>query len=125
MKQTISKSKSKKGRKRRKSKISEHQERKKEDSAQGEYAYSRLPRSAGGGKSPRRNDRITESATKETREAKRKEKKAILETNGTRQGERTKRKGTRKGNTENDKKILVRNACAFCLHVARFTSLAL
>ena len=44
----MSKSKSKKGRKRIKIKISQHQERKKEDSAQGEYAYFRLARSAGG-----------------------------------------------------------------------------
>ena len=59
-----------------------------------------------GGVAPRRNNRITESATQETREAKRKAKKATEETNGKRQGERTQRtkKGTRKRNTENDKK---------------------
>ena len=57
---------------------------------------------------PRRNNRITESATKESREAEVKAKKAMQESNGKRQDERTKtnEKGTRKGNgnTENDKK---------------------
>ena len=48
MKQTMSKSKSKKGRKRSKSQINQHQERKKEDSTQREYAYFRLARSARG-----------------------------------------------------------------------------
>ena len=48
---------------------------------------------------PRRNNRITESATKESREARRKAKKAIQETNGKRQDKRRKR--TR---TENDEK---------------------
>ena len=43
----------------------------------------------GGGVAPRRNNRIPESATKESREAKIKSKKAIQETNGKRQDERT------------------------------------
>ena len=52
----------------------------------------------------RRNNRITESATKESREAKRKAKKAIQETNGTRQDGKTKtnEKGKKEGNKEND-----------------------
>ena len=62
----------------------------------------------GGGVAPTRNGRTTEAAHKESRESKIKAKKAIQETNGKRQDERTKRneKGTRKGkgNTENDKK---------------------
>ena len=72
-------------------KVNQHQERKKEDNTQGEYSYFRLARSAGGGVAPRRNNRITESATKERREAKRKSSKATQETNGKRQHERTKR----------------------------------
>ena len=51
----------------------------------------------GGGGAPRLNDRITESATKESREAKRKAKKAIQETNGKRQDEETKRTIKEKG----------------------------
>ena len=73
----------KNGRKRRKNIINQHQERKKEDSTQGEYAYFRLARSAGEGVTPRRSSRITKSSTKETREAKIKAEKAIRETNGT------------------------------------------
>ena len=86
-----------------KMKISHYQQRKKvrkEDSTQGEYAYFRLARSAGGGVAPRRNKRITESATKESREAKVKTKKAIQESNGKRQDERT---NERKRNKEWDK----------------------
>ena len=49
---------------------------------------------------PRRNNRITESATKESREAKVKAKKAIQESNGKRQDERT--KTNEKGKTEWD-----------------------
>ena len=41
--------KSKKGKEEKKNKISQHLERKKEDSTHGEYAYFRLARSAGGG----------------------------------------------------------------------------
>ena len=37
-----------KGKAEKKNKISQHQERKKEDSTPGEYAYFRLARSAGG-----------------------------------------------------------------------------
>ena len=77
----------------------------KEDSTQGEYAYFRLPGSAGGGVAPRRNNRITESATKESREAKVKAKKAIQESNGKRQDEMTiERKKNKEWDTENDKK---------------------
>ena len=60
----------------------------------------RLARSAGGGVAPRQNDRITESATKESREAKRKTKKAIQESNGKRQDERT--TTNEKGNKEGE-----------------------
>ena len=82
-----------------KKKISQHQQRKKEDSTQGDYAYFRLARSAGGGAAPRRGNRITESATKESREAKIKAKKTIQESNGKRQDERTNtnEQGTRDG----------------------------
>ena len=54
----------------------------------------------GGGVAPRRQtDRISESATKESREAKVKAKKAVQESNGKRQDERSKTndKGTRNG----------------------------
>ena len=50
------KSKSKKGKEEKK--INQHEERKKEDSTQGEYAYFRLARSAGEG--VYRRDEITE-----------------------------------------------------------------
>ena len=90
MKQTISKSKSKKGRKRRKNKhksISTTQERRQH--ARGiRILQARKERE--GGVAPRRNNRITES-TKESREAKIKAKKAIQETDGKRQDEKTKR----------------------------------
>ena len=108
MKQTMSKSKSKKGRKRRR-KISQHQERKKEDSTLGESAYFRLAWSARGGVPPRRNHRTTESATKESRGAKRKANKAIQETNGNgqtkRQNEKGKRRTRRKGRGKTRKKM--------------------
>ena len=59
----------------------------------------------GGGVAPRRNIRITESATKESREAKVKAKKAIQESNGKRQDEMTiERKKNKEWDTENDKK---------------------
>ena len=66
----------------------------------------RLARSAGGGVAPRRNNRImTESATKESRDAKTKAKNAIHP----KKTEHDKTKGQyerkrNKGNTENDKK---------------------
>ena len=88
MKQAISKSKSKKGRKReeekKKIKISQHQHSKKERSTSAKKtarkgnthtSSSQVP----GGVAPTRNNRITESATKESREAKVKAKKAIQE----------------------------------------------
>ena len=90
-----------------KKKLSPHQESKKEDSTQGEYAYSRLARS-GGVVAPRDDNRISESATKES-------KKAIQETNGKRQNGRTKRtkneqgRGTRrttKGRGKTKKEII-------------------
>ena len=52
----------------RKNEISQHQERKREDSTQGEYYFIHV-RKERGGVAPRRNSRITESATKESREA--------------------------------------------------------
>ena len=51
----------------------------------------RLARSTGGGCSAETKNRIAESATKESREGKRKATKATQETNGKRQDERTKR----------------------------------
>ena len=58
MKQTMSKSKSKKGKEEKKNKINQHQERKKEDSTQGECAYFRLATSTRGGVATRRNNSI-------------------------------------------------------------------
>ena len=89
MKQTMSKSKSKKGRKRRKNQnksTSTTQERR--HHARG-IRILQARKERGGGVAPRRNNRITESATKESREAKVKAKKAIQESNGKRQDERT------------------------------------
>ena len=60
----------------------------------------------GGGVAPRRSNRITESATKKSREeAKRKAKKAIQkkQTETPRRKDKTK-EGARNGNTENDKR---------------------
>ena len=82
----------------------------KEDSTQGEYAYFRLPGSAGGGVAPRRNNRITESATKEGSESeseegdtrikrkttRRKDKKRTKKEQGMRHGERQKGEGKKK-----------------------------
>ena len=111
MKQTSPNRNRKKGRKRRTKKISinNNARKKTEDSTQGEYVYTHTSgKERAGGVAPRRNNRTTESATKESREAKREAKKAIQETNGKRQDERTKtnEKGTRKGNTENDKRVI-------------------
>ena len=64
---------------------------------QGEYAYFRLARNAGGGVAPRRNKKIAESAPKENGEAKRKAKKAIQETNGERQNGRKRNKDWKHG----------------------------
>ena len=101
MKQTMSKSKSKQGKKTRK--INKQQESKKEDSTQGEYAYLQAGNQRGGGVAPRRNNRITESATKESREAKRKARKKVQKKK--REKERKKRQNEKgKGNTENDKR---------------------
>ena len=73
----MSNSKSKKGKEEKKNDLNQQQERKEEDSTQGECAYFKLARSAGGGVAPRRNNRITLSAIKGSRGAKRKAKKAI------------------------------------------------
>ena len=80
MKQTVSKSKSKKGKEEKKTKISKPQECKK--TARKGNTHTSGSQVARGGVAPRRNNRITESATKESREATRKTKKAIQETNG-------------------------------------------
>ena len=95
----MSKSKSKKGRKRRKEKdksTSATQERR--HHARG-IRMLQARKERGGGVAPRRSNRITESASKESRETKVKAKKAIQESNGKRQDERTKtnEKGTRNG----------------------------
>ena len=61
----------------------------------------------GGSVAPRRNNRIiTESATKENREAKVKAKEAVQESNGKRRDERTKneRKRNKEWDTETDEK---------------------
>ena len=64
----------------KKIKISQHQQRKKErrQHARG-IRILQARKERGGGVAPRRNNRITESATKESREAKVKAKKAIQE----------------------------------------------
>ena len=61
---------------------------------------------ARGGVAPRRNNRITESTTKESREAKVKAKKAMQESNGKRRDERTKtnEKETRNGTRRTTKR---------------------
>ena len=102
----MTKSKSRKGRNRRKIKISHHQQRKK--TARKENTHTSGSQGARGGCSAEtkyRNNRITEYSTKESRKAKIKAK-TIQETNGKRQETKTNKKGTRKGkgNTENDKK---------------------
>ena len=99
MKQAMSKSTPKKGRKRIKTKdkpASATQERRQHARAK---RILETPKERGGVVAPRRNNRITESATKESREAKVKAKKTIHESDGKRQDERTKtnEKGTRNG----------------------------
>ena len=86
----------------KKTKISRHQQRKKEERRQHARGIRILQarKERGGGVAPRRNNRIRESATKESREAKVKTKKAIQESNGKRQDERT---NERKRNKEWDK----------------------
>ena len=79
---------------------------------QGEYAYFRLARSAGRGVAPRRNNRITESATKESRDAK--NNCEAGDTRNKRKNDKTKRqnekgRGTRRttkgrGTTKKEKK---------------------
>ena len=98
MKQAISKSTSKKGRKKRKKKGNINDVRKKH--ARG-IRILQARKERGGMVGPRRNNRITESATKESREAKIKAKKVIQESNGKRQDEMTKtnEKGTRNNGT--------------------------
>ena len=78
----------------KKTKISQHQQRKKERRKQHASGIRILEarKERGGGAAPRRNNRITESATKESREAKVKAKKAIQESNGKRQDDRTKKR---------------------------------
>ena len=87
----MSKSKSKKGRKRGKNKnksTSATQESKKRRQHARGIRILQARKERGGGVAPRRNNRITESATKESREAKVKAKKAIQESNGKLQDER-------------------------------------
>ena len=71
--------------------MNQHQVRKEEDSTEAQYAYFRLA-SGGGGVAPGRNNRITESANKESKEAKRKARNAIQKKteNGKRHDEMTK-----------------------------------
>ena len=52
----MSNSKSKKGKEEKKNDLNQQQERKEEDSTQGECAYFRLARSAGGGVEPRQSN---------------------------------------------------------------------
>ena len=73
------------------------QERKKADSMQGEYAYLQARKQRGGGVAPGQNNRIAALATKERRESKRKQEKAIPETNGKRQNEKQNEMEKRKG----------------------------
>ena len=93
MKQAISKSTSKKGRKKRKKKGNINDVRKKH--ARG-IRILQARKERGGMVGPRRNNRITESATKESREAKRKAKNAIQETKG--KNDKTKGQNERKRN---------------------------
>ena len=93
----MSKSKSKKGRTRRKKyntrKSTSAMQERRQNAREIRILQARKER--GGGVAPRRNIRITESATKESREAKVKAKKAIQESNGKRQDERTENERTR------------------------------
>ena len=72
-----------------KKKIKISQQRKKRQHARG-IRILQAHKERGGSVTPRRNNRITESAPKESREAKIKSKKAVQESNGKRQDERTK-----------------------------------
>ena len=73
-------------------KISHHQQRKKEERRQHARGTRILSdsRCAREGVAPRRNNRITESATKKSREAQVIANEVIQESNGKRQDERTK-----------------------------------
>ena len=79
--------------------MSQRQQRKKEERRQHARGIRILQarKEHGGGIAPRRNNRITESATKESKKAKVKAKKAIQESNGKRQDERTKRSKEEQG----------------------------
>ena len=76
-----------KGEKKKKDKSTSTQERRQH--ARG-IRIPQARKERGGGVAPRRNNRITESTTKESREAKVKAKKAMQESNGKRRDERTK-----------------------------------
>ena len=88
-------------------KISQHQQRKKErrQHARG-IRILQARKERGGGVAPRRHNRITESVTKESRQAKVKAKKAVQESNGktTRRKDKKERKRNKEWDTENDKK---------------------
>ena len=58
MKQTTSKSKSRKGKEEKKNKINKKQERKEEDSTQGEYADLQTRKQRAGGLAPRQTNMI-------------------------------------------------------------------
>ena len=90
-------------------KISQHQQRKKERRQHARGIRILQARKERGGcvqVAPRRNNRIAESATRERREAKVKATKAIQESNGKRQDERTKtnERGTRNGTRRTTKR---------------------
>ena len=104
-KQTMSKSKSKKRRKIRKKQRKSTLARQERQHAR-EIRILQARKERGGGVAPRRNNRITESTTKESREAKVKAKKAMQESNGKRRDERTKtnEKETRNGTRRTTKR---------------------
>ena len=106
MKQTISKSESKKeGKRRKNNKSTSRTQETRQQHARG-IRILQARKERGGSVAPRRNNGITEPATKESREAKVKAKKPIQESNGKRQDETTKanEKGTRNGTRRTTKK---------------------
>ena len=105
-----------KGSKEEKIEISQHQQRKKEERrphARGIRIFQ-AGKERGGGVAPRRNNRITESATKERREAKilrsrSEEGETRIKRKTTRREDKNERKRNKEWDTENDKKERKKN----------------
>ena len=107
MKQILSKSKSTKGRK-KKTRMHTQQERKNQYSTQREYANFTLARE---GVASSRNNRITESAKKEGREAKKKNEKSEEDDSRNKpKNDKTKRKGNTENETKERRKKIDRKA---------------